>query len=86
MGSRKRCLLPDLQPEGKLPVDDDAWVSQQNLNTIHNRAADTQLGPGRRQHGGQPLNVNTISFPAICIRKTMSSLNVSRTCDQLRTR
>ncbi|KAF9776146.1 hypothetical protein IL306_005708 [Fusarium sp. DS 682] len=25
MGSRKRCVLPDLQPEGKLPVDDDAW-------------------------------------------------------------
>ncbi|KAH6885008.1 hypothetical protein B0T10DRAFT_493116 [Thelonectria olida] len=25
MGSRRRCLVPDPQPEGRLPVDDEAW-------------------------------------------------------------
>ncbi|KAK2689437.1 hypothetical protein QWA68_011882 [Fusarium oxysporum] len=25
LGSRKRCLLPDIHPQCKLPVDDDAW-------------------------------------------------------------
>ncbi|KAF4344795.1 fungal specific transcription factor factor [Fusarium beomiforme] len=25
MGSRKRCMLSDYQPDSKLPVDDDAW-------------------------------------------------------------
>lgn len=25
-GSRRRCLIPDLQPDGRLPVDDEAWV------------------------------------------------------------
>lgn len=25
-GSRRRCLISDLQPDGRLPVDDEAWV------------------------------------------------------------
>lgn len=27
IGSRRHCLVADPQPEGRLPVDDEVWVS-----------------------------------------------------------
>ncbi|KAI1066806.1 hypothetical protein LB506_012030 [Fusarium annulatum] len=44
LGSRKRCLLPDIYPECKLPVDDDAWDrGEVNMAVSHSTSISHQL-------------------------------------------
>lgn len=42
MGSRRRCLVPDPESEGRLPVDDEAWVATYTP-TLNDRALWQQL-------------------------------------------
>ncbi|KAK7221390.1 hypothetical protein V2G26_009393 [Clonostachys chloroleuca] len=37
-GSRRRCLISDLQPDARLPVDDEAWVRLTNAPNCATRA------------------------------------------------
>ncbi|KAG5780673.1 hypothetical protein H9Q73_005664 [Fusarium xylarioides] len=44
LGSRKRCLLPDAQPQCKLPVDDDAWDrGEVNVAVSHSTSISYQI-------------------------------------------
>ncbi|KAF5562480.1 hypothetical protein FPHYL_5674 [Fusarium phyllophilum] len=44
LGSRKRCLLPDVQPPCKLPVDDDAWDrGEVNVAVSHSTSISYQI-------------------------------------------